>query len=352
MAEEADTGAQSEFCSSSERAFTSHIKHSVLGLVMLTFSNFIQSRYILLLNGILPHFLDMGDVCRQQLLCWTLELEPTYSSHHSFCRIIVPVCWTDVGAAHWGLICMLYLQEHHKLAAAFAFVDIRRSFLSSFWLAAFINIPVIKIKVSKVDLKALYAVMYLHLPFFSWRANVIQMKRKLLQHSFNISRSPHLVTTIAWRKPPELPGELPITGVIIEINSYSVETCTTVPLQAWFGCLRLLMNPSAVNTSSILWESQMIPSCQQKCNQVWHTVCLWVFVTYTSLIQDSASLALRNLDGQILKAPKQVQVCVKMDPTIILLLFLSAVYTQCWETVHFLSNQCAPFSLGEKGNRY
>lgn len=276
-----------------------------------------ESSHISLIWG-----MSAGSSCSAEHWNWNLHLR--YSLHHSFCRIIVPVCWTDVGAAHWGLICMLYLQEHHKLAAAFAFVDIRRSFLSSFWLAAFINITVIKIKVSKVDLKALYAVMYLRLPFFSWRANVIQMKRKLLQHSFNISRSPHLVTTIAWRKPPELPGELPITGVIIEISSYSVETCTTVPLQAWFGCLPLLMNPSAVNTSSILWESQMFPSCQQKCNQVWHTVCLWVFVTYTSLIQDSASLALRNLDGQVLKAPETGSGLRKNGPN-----YHSAAVPQC-----------------------
>lgn len=235
-----------------------------------------------MLNGILPHFLDMWDVCRQQLLCWTLELDPTSQmlfASLSFGRIIVLVCWTDVGAAHWGLIRMLNLQEHHKLAAAFAFVDIRRSFLSSFWLAALINITVIKIKVSTVDLKALYVVRYLCLPFSSWRTNVIQMKRKLLQHSFNISRSPHLVATIAWRKPHELPGELPITGIIMEISSFSVVTCTTVPPQALFGCSRLLMNPCALKTSSILREFQMIPNCQQKCNQVWHTVCLWVFVT-------------------------------------------------------------------------
>lgn len=186
-----------------------------------------------MLNGILPHFLDMWDVYRQQLLCWTLELDPTSQMPFpplSFCRIIVLVCWTDQGAAHWGLICMENLQERHTLFAAFAFVDIGRSFLSSFWLAALINITVIKVKVSTVDLKALYAVMYLRLPFSSWRTNVIQMKRKLLQHSFNISRSPHLVATIAWRKPPELPGELPISGIIIEISFFSVITCTTVPL--------------------------------------------------------------------------------------------------------------------------
>lgn len=160
-------------------------------------------------------------------------------------------------------------------------------------------------------------------PFYSWRTNVIQMKRKLLQHSFNISRSPHLVSTIAWRKPPELPGELPISGIIIEISSFSVVTCTTVPPQALFGCLRLLMNPGALKTSSILQESQMIPSCQQKCNQVWHTVCLWVFVTYTNFIQNSASLALRNLDGQVRKAPETGSDLCKNGPNY----HSAAVYT-------------------------
>lgn len=47
------------------------------------------------------------------------------------------------------------------------FCWIRRSFLSSFWLAALIDITVIKIKVSTVDLKALYTVMYLCLPVSS-----------------------------------------------------------------------------------------------------------------------------------------------------------------------------------------
>lgn len=68
------------------------------------------------------------------------------------------------------------------------------------------------------------------------------MKRKWRQHSFNIARSPHLVATIAWRKPPELPGELPISGIIIEISFFSLETCTTVPLLAFFDCLHVLMN--------------------------------------------------------------------------------------------------------------
>lgn len=236
-----------------------------------------------MLNGILPPFLDVWDVCRQQLLCWTLELDPPSQMPFpplSFCQIIVLVCWTNQRAAHWGLICLENLQERHTLWAASAFVDISGSFLSSFWLAALINITVIKVKVSTVDLKALYAVMYLRLPFSSWRTNGIQMKRKLLQHSFNISRSPHLVTTIAWRKPPELPGELPISGIILEISSSTVVTCTTVPPQALFGCLCLLMNPSALKTSSILRESRIIPSCQQKCNQVWHSLFARVHNVY------------------------------------------------------------------------